>query len=223
MKRSILFALLVALGTACATSVEPPEDSLLITDAMMASASSRGMVVRSFPAEDPGAPFYARVGPLLNQFFVVDGHLVIPFYRDPACVPSDFNLLQIFNPPTGPDSPGAFACPLKVWGRLLIEADAPPGTFPRLVNTWGDSVPFYFVSWDAFLQAMESGPVTMADLHAMNPLIGTANTFSETLRPRIANHLVVINASGMLEDGRSFSFHVTHVDDVSRGINLTIR
>jgi hypothetical protein len=222
MKRSALFALLIVVATACTYSVEPQVDELLITEAMVAGASSRGMIIRSFPSEDPGAPFYARVGPLLNQFFVADGYLVIPFYRDPACIPGGFDLLQIFDPPTGPDDLGAFTCSLTVWGRFLTEANNPPGTFPRLVNTWGSNVPFYIVSWELFHQTMEQGPVTMADLNAMNPMVATATAFSETLRPRIGEHLVVINAQGTLTDGRAFSFHVTHVEDQTKSISLKI-
>jgi hypothetical protein len=170
-----------------------------------------------FPKDDPGAPFYARSGPILKQFFVSNGWLVIPFFRDPSCIRNDFNFLNVF------DVPAAFSCALSVNGFYIIEADAPIGTFPLIVQSTGTAVPFWFVRWDDFSQIAEDGVVTIDDIKALNPLTGIAGKFKETLRPRMENHLVQINASGVLEDGRSFDFHVTHVGDVTKNIGLIIK
>lgn len=171
----------------------------------------------SFPGDDPGAPLYMRASTILNQFFVSEGWLVIPFYRTPSCVRPDFNLLQLF------DVPAAFSCPLKVSGHYIIEQDAPVGTFPIIVQSSGSAVPFWFVRWSAFQTAAADGVVTISELQSLNPLKGTADQFKETLRPRMDHHLVQINASGRLEDGRRFQFHVTHVGDQTRSIGLKIR
>jgi hypothetical protein len=184
-----------------------------ITNAKKAS----GNMQVYFPKDDPGAPFYARSGPLLNQFFISNGWLVIPFFRDLSCIRPDFNFLNVF------DVPAAFSCALTVNGFYIIEADAPIGTFPLIVQSTGTAVPFWFVRWDAFSQIAEDGVVTIEDRKALNPLTGTADKFKETLRPRMESHHVQINASGVLEDGRSFNFHVTHVGDETKNIGLTIK
>jgi hypothetical protein len=170
-----------------------------------------------FPEEDPGAPLYLRATSLLNQFFVSDGWLVIPFYRNPDCVRSDFNILQLF------DVPQAFSCPLTVQGHYIIEKNAPLGTLPIIVQSTSSAMPFWFVRWDEFSLAAADGVVTMPELRGMNPLKGVAAKFTETLRPRMDNHLVQINASGALMDGRLFTFHVTHLGDQTKSLQLSFR
>jgi len=179
--------------------------------------NAAGNIQVQFPTENPGAPFYARTGNLLNQFFISDGWLVIPFFRTPSCIRADFNLLTIF------DVPAAFGCPLTVQGFYMIERDAPLGTFPIIVQSTGTAVPFWFVRWTDFQTAAADGVVTIGQLQALNPLVGTADKFNETLRPRLENHLVQINASGFLQDGRKFDFHVTHVGDKTKNIGLSIK
>jgi hypothetical protein len=191
----------------------------LTLEALHAEAASSGLVVRGIPDEDPGPPFYARVGIQLLH----DGDwLAIPFYRDPACIPDDFNLLEMFHFP-GPMGPGAFACPLVLTGRLLIEPDAPLGTFPRQVVLKGEAVTFWFVSLTAFEEAAADGVVTLPELADLEPIEGIAARFHETLHPREGNHRIIINAAGELEDGRSFRFHATHIDDVLRSIRIQFR
>jgi hypothetical protein len=194
-------------------------DGELTLEALESQATSSGLVVLSIPDEDPGAPFYARVGLQLLH----DGDLLtIPFYRDPACIPDDFNLLEMFHFP-GPMGPGAFACPLGMTGKLLIERDAPLGTFPRQVVLQGDAVPFWFVPLEAFEAAAADGVVTLPELAELSPLEGVAHRYHETLHPREGNHRIIINAMGTLNDGRSFRFHATHIDDVLRSIRIQIR
>lgn len=221
MMRLVTLIAALALIAGCST-IEQEEGPFAYSDAEMALIS-QGMVVKAIPDEDPGAPFYARVTPMLNQLFVSDGQLVITFFRNPACVPADFDLLQLFHFPDPPNHFGAFECGLTVWGRLLIEANAPMGTFPKLVNSWGNEVPIWLVSWSAFEAAMQEGPITMDVLQALDPLVGTATRFHETLMPRDGEHRIVINASGVLADGRNFTFHVNHIEDQTRSLRLTIR
>lgn len=214
------FALVLA-GCANGDPVSPPEAAAPTPPARASAsvpATSQGLVVKAMPSQDPGPPFYARVG---YQFFRDGGWLAIPFYRPPDCVPSDFDLLEFFHFP-GPEGPGAFACPLLMTGRLLIEPDAAPGTFPRLAILDGDAVPFWFVDAGAFEAAAADGELTMEELAGLSPLRGTASRYHETLHPREGEHKIIIDARGTLEDGRPFAFHVTHIADEARSIRITI-
>lgn len=189
--------------------------------ALETSASrAGGVVVVPFPDQDPGPPFYARVTTLMNQIFRADGYVAIPFYREPECVPAEFDLLQAYHFP-GPGGPGAFGCPLIVEGHLLIESDAPQGTFPiRVVSNGPAEV--WFVEWSAFQAATADGTLTMAELVALEPLRGLAHTFNEMLAPRADDHHVVITSSGTLEDGRTFRFNVNHRGDRTQSILIRI-
>lgn len=219
-----VFAVLVA--AACAAHDDPvtPVQSAAGNTPVGARApqagqsGQSGLMVLTIPDEDPGPPFYARVG----LQFLTDGDLLaIPFYRDPACVPADFNLLEMFHFP-GPGGPGAFACPLSMTGRLLIEPDAPLGTFPRQVVLQGDAVRFWFVPYADFQEIAEDGVVTMPELAGLSPLQGTAGRYHETLHPREGEHRIVIDAGGLMDDGRRFQFHATHIDDTLRSIRIRI-
>ncbi len=177
---------------------------------------------RAMPDEDPGPPLYTRATGLGNQFLQDGEWLAIPFYRDPQCVPSEFNLLQHFHLPDAA-GPGAFACPMTATGWYLIEPDAPQGTFPRLAVLQGQAVPIWFVRWREFQEEAAGGSVTMAALRAMSPRRGTATVFHETLLPRPDEHLVAIVSAGRLEDGGSFELLVTHVENEVRHMELQLR
>jgi hypothetical protein len=122
--------------------------------------SAGGLVSLSIPDQDPGPPFYARVG---LQILRANGYIPIPFYRDPSCVPQDFNLLAFYHFP-GPAGPGAFACAGTMTGTMLIEPDAPLGTFPRQVNLAGTNVPFWFVPAAQFDAATQDDVLTISEL-----------------------------------------------------------
>jgi hypothetical protein len=185
------------------------------------AASAAGVRVVRFPEEDPGPPLYARVTPLLNQIFVADGMVAIPFYRDPACVPLDTDLLEHIHPP-GEHGPGSFACPLLVSGFYTVERDAPLGTFPLRAVVSGPAQ-VWFVPQSEFDAAASGGVLTMAELMALAPLRGTASTFNEMLAPRLENHHLVITSRGTLADGRTFQFNVNHRGDITQSIQLRIR
>lgn len=222
MSRTTLLATVCLLGSLVACSdnqVANPLSDVPTAAQLIKEAENMGMVRVTVPDPDPGIPAYARAFPGLNQFFHDGEWLAIPFYRSPDDVPADFNLLDFFHFP-GPGGPGAFATPILTSGFYMIEPNAPLGTFPLVAISTGTDVPIWFVKWADYQEAMKDSEVTIAELRAMNPLIGTASTFSETLKPRVENHLVVINAKGMLEDGRTFSLHVTHVGDTLRAIRI---
>jgi hypothetical protein len=202
-----------------AASASPAEDPGTPHDE--AALLARGYTRVTFPDPDPGIPAYARVTSVALQLYHSDGWLAIPFFRDPDCVPDDFDLLQLFHFP-GPDGHGAFACPLRHSGHYLVEEGAQPGTFPRLYVSHGDAVPFWFVRWSDFQGAMADGSVTLPRVRTMNPRMGMATMFRETVQPRLDEHLVITDARGHLDDGTPFEFHVTHVGDQTRRIRIRL-
>lgn len=223
-KVALMVTLLVLVSGCDPLSPTKSTDEAVEADVTAAAqADSEGLTRRAIPSEDPGPPFYTRTTTILDQLFHTEDWIAIPFYRDPSCVPDDFNILEHFDFP-GPDAPGAFACPLVVNGFLLIEPDAPQGTFPRQVVLRGDQVPVWFVPWTVFESEMADGVVTMAELQAMPVMKGTARRFHETLKPRAADHIIVINSTGTLdEDGRDFQFSVMHRQDQTQSIKIRFR
>jgi hypothetical protein len=229
LSTSTTLALLLVAGSACSSPDVAGSDTVGVAafDApaaanLVSGAEAQGMVKVAFPSQNPGIPAYARLGAPLNQLFHDDRWLVIPFYRNPAMIDGAFNLLSIFDFP-GPNGPGAFAVPLTISGFFMTERDASPTTFPHLVISSGTEVPIWFVSWPVFNAARGDGVVTMDELRAMQPVQGTATRFEETLRPREGEHLVVLNAQGRTTDGRSFQVHVTHVEDVTKALRISLR
>ncbi len=219
--RPLLSTLGVALllGACSESQIADPLFDVPDTPTLIRQAEAAGLVRVTVPQPDPGVPAYARAFPGANQFFHNGEWLAIPFYRAPSAIPTDFNLMTFFHFP-GPTGPGAFATPILIKGFYFIEPNAPLGTFPVLAVSTGDAVPIWFVRWSDYKSAMADNVVTIGDVIAMQPLRGIATTFTETLKPRLNDHLTVITASGKLADGRTFDFHVTHVGDVSRALRI---
>ena len=179
-----------------------------LVPASQASAATRLKV----PEESPGAPYYARLGgtaiaPHTDQW------AAIGFYRDPACVPSGFNLMTFFA------GPAAFGCPLTVEGFEIWDNGPGQDPAPRLSKLRdAGQVPVWFVSWPELQAAAADGVLTIAELRALPSLItGVASHFNETLHPSQSNKKGKINigARGTLADGRAFKFRfVAHDSDV---------
>jgi hypothetical protein len=220
MQKKILAAGLVPLLAACLQSpgTHVSQAGALPT-APMAHAGAAGLVRREMPAEDPGPPFYARVG---MQVLEQNGWVAIPFYRSPALVPADFNLLEFYHFP-GPGGPGAFAAPLLMKGFLLIEPDAPLGTFPRQVELGGEGTPVWFVPSAAFHAAVADRRLTIGELRALGPRYGIATRYHETLHPRAADHKILIEARGTLDGGGTFTLSLAHIGDSLRSMTLEFR
>lgn len=204
-------------------SCDGTEENPTLTDLEKARMSFDSLLeepenmVIAFPDEDPGIPIYARVGPILNQFFVAGNQLVIPFYRNPECIPDSFNLLNYYDPPA------AFGCELMVQGRFVIEKDAEEGQFPIMAHTTGSEVPVWIVDWSGFQSLKANGAVTIVDLEALQPIKATALQFEEYLSPRINEHQVIIEAEGTVPDtDQKFLFHLTHEGDQIQSIVLEI-
>lgn len=186
-----------------------------------------GLVRTTWPsAEDPGPPFYARIVPAPPHVFDDGEWAAIAFYRDPACVPTDFNLLQFF------DVPAAFGCELVVTGSSLWQGEPFNGA-PKIVNSSGAAI-VWFVPAAVIAQAMQDGELTIGELAGLEGLlVGQAQQFNEVLHPHPLppelgggghpNHKLVQNAQGELEDGRRFSLHITEVNDELRAIQIRFR
>jgi hypothetical protein len=86
-----LMALPIALLTGCDTGA--PTDPAPVP-AVAAPRFSTGSLIRT---DDVGGPFYARINPMPPYIFADGGWVGIAFYRSPACVPADFNLLEFFD------------------------------------------------------------------------------------------------------------------------------
>ena len=204
--------------------------SLLIAAGILLGAcqaqAQNGLVQSEWPSQqDPGIPFYARVE-LFEPYIFNDGEwAVVIFYRDPACVPDDFNLISVF------DVPAAFFCPHTVHGTSLWDGAVFNGS-PKVVTMTGNGqVPVWFVPWeDVSSMAHPGGILTKSDLQAIEDrAIGYASRYSERLQPHPdpafgggghPNPKMIVTAGGLLEDGRSFDLHIAWINDVVRSIDI---
>ena len=186
MKKQTLLTLLLLLSAAITTSVAP------------------AAVLVRIPDESPGVPAYARTDFIPHN----EEWAAVVFYRDPACVPGGFNLLEFY------DVPAVFGCPLTVAGFEIWENGPPPiDPAPLFTNLRGlGAVPVWFVSWPELQDAIADGVLTITDLASMASLqVGSASFFDERLHPIGGNQHpnLSIVAHGRLLDGRSFQFEAT--------------
>ena len=164
----------------------------------------------AFPVQSPGVPAYARLELLVPNFDVPNNKrwAAIVFYRDPACVPEDFNLGRFFDLP-GPQGLGAFACPLLVEGHEIWENG--PGTdlapiYVRTRNAVPD-LPIWFVAWKDLRPILESGQVFIGDIAALPSLVrGRAYWYEEALYPNGSAERpgITLRSEGSLEGGGKF-------------------
>jgi len=193
------------------------------------SAGSNGLVRSTWPsAEDPGMPFYTRVEPSPPHVYSDGEWAVIPFYRDPDCVPGGFNLLNFFDPPA------AFGCAPTVSGHSLWHGAVGNGAPKHVVSRGMGSVPVWFVPQTAMVDALSDGVLTIGEIEGLPGLVkGSAGTFDEVLHPHPlppmlggGGHPVpktLLNARGTLEDGRSFAVNLTRVNDGTPNVRIWIR
>lgn len=164
------------------------------------AGTAQAAVRQTIPEEQPGPPFYARI---ISQVPGTEDQSAVVFYRDPACIPPDFNLLQFF------DIPRAFGCPLTVEGFVIWKNGPPPVDFaPIQQQLFGlGAVPVWFVSTADLNAATADDVLTIGELAALPSLVvGTASFFHETLHPTEGARVPMIemNARGTLSDGRTF-------------------
>jgi hypothetical protein len=171
-----------------------------------AAAIAVGLMPGAAPAQvrvDPQeVPFYARIVTGTGEWTPVI------FYRPADCIPESFNLLTFFDPPR------VFMCgPMTVDSFAVWETGPGLDPAPRQGRLRGDEVPVWFVRTEDYLAARADGVVTIGELEALDPLMGVAGRYTETLHPEGANNsLLVVNATGALEDGRSFRLHIRYQD-----------
>ncbi len=150
-------------------------------------------------------PFYARIergGYLHNGRWVS-----IVFYREPSCVPDDFNMLDFFDYPDGVDN-GAFDCQPPTTDNVSIWKNGPevdPAPLRALFRGLG-AVPVWFVKLDELEAAVADDVLTIGELEGMpSLLVGSARGYREILRP---GQGIRYNANGTLDDGRTFIVRV---------------
>lgn len=190
------------------------------------------LAIAEIPADNPGPPWYTPVfggGPSLPGAYIPnDGTwAAVVFWRDPACIPPDFNLLQVFDPPA------AFGCALTIEGRAWFRLGEMLPTQERY-NGLG-AVPVVFVLLSDLQQAMgdaASDPDADPDLYLgeLTSLpsynLGTAESFRTVIHnsSQAANpgHEVV-DASGVIISGplagETFAYHHNERFDPETGIH----
>ena len=143
----------------------------LAAGAGWAVADAQAPTVQRFPTDFPGPPFYANFS---ATFIPTDeGRVGIAFYREPSCIPIDFNLLIHADPPT------AFGCALTVEGKRWLH-DPDPAAFQ--VRVWGGAVPIYFVDAEELSAAIVDGTLTIDELQSLPSLIvGVADDFHQVI------------------------------------------
>ncbi len=206
-----------------------PRFRVAITVAVLTIAASTALlhanVILPFsPADGGGVPAYARIEMVDGTPFVhhTASWAAITFYRDPACVPGDFNLLDFF------DAPRAFACQLTVQGFEIWRQGPWTGeTSPIDTQSFGlGAVPIWFVSWGELQAAMLDGVLSLSELAALPSLrIGSASSFKETLHPfqGAQQTKTQIVAHGALEDGGSFFFQVEETHNELKHVSIEFR
>jgi hypothetical protein len=198
-----------------------PADDPLAPAAAARPQPSFGLVRTTWPSgDDPGVPAYARIEPVPPHVYS-DGELAaIVFYRDPACIPADFNLLTFFG------APAAFGCTPLVTGASLWQGE-PFSAPPMSTTARGTAVPVWFVPAEIVNAAVADGLLTIGELSGLAGLVmGTADRFHETLHPVEGPHpqpLLVLGAHGRLEDGRRFSLQITSVSGALKSIRIELR
>jgi hypothetical protein len=192
--------------------------ALLALSSVISTSTVRAAIRLEVP-EDNEPPFYARIHG--SEFIGTEGIFhteewaAIVFYRDPGCVPEDFNLLSFFDFSLLA-VPQPERCPLTVEGFEIWPAPPGPGVAPIQTKLWGlGAVPVWFVSWPEMQSLLADRIVTVGELESAATLLkGDADFFTETLHPPARGPIteaaqvghITINASGELEDGRRFQF-----------------
>jgi hypothetical protein len=151
-------------------------------------------------------PAYARIG--RGEVWHTDQWAAIAFYRPVGCVPDDFNLLDFFDM-------GAFDCMPPTIDGFAIWSGEPYLTAPIQMHYRGlGAVPVWFVSWPEIEASLTDDILTIVELEGMQSLlIGSASFYTEALHPYdptmvVRSPMVVYEAHGLLQDGRSFKVHV---------------
>ncbi len=183
---------------------------MVLTMALLCGVAVAEAAVRiEIPEQGPGVPAYARIQ---AGYVIQDGTwAAIVFYRQPECVPQDFNLLQFFDPPR------VFSCPLTIRGFEIWKNSPTADLGPIQTQSRGlGAVPIWFVKWSELQTAIADGTLTVPELWTMPSLrIGSASFYQEGLRPlgSAQQSSLEIVAHGLLSNGTAFQFHVAAANE----------
>ncbi len=174
------------------------------------------------PDSGGGVPAYARIESLPSGDVLVHNDGVwaaITFYRDPECVPGDFNLLDFF------DAPRAFGCTLTVEGFEIWRNGPWAGdSGPIQTVSYGlGNVPIWFVEMSDLESAISDGVLTVGELEGLPSLMkGSALFFRETLHPSNAAQQTKtqIVAQGILDEGGSFFLQVEETHNELKHVKI---
>ena len=171
-----------------------------VLGALVQPGIAHAAVRQEIPDEQAGPPFYARI---ISALRGTEELSAVVFYRDPACIPGDFNLLQFF------DVPGAFRCQLTVEGFVIWKNAPPPQDQAPIQQELFESgsVPVWIVATSELSAAAADGVLTIGELASLPSLVvGSASSFHETLHPTqgARTPMIQISATGSLADGGTF-------------------
>jgi len=210
----LCLALLVACGGSepATQAVEQSPPAEPTAEPTEPAAAAEAELVRVENGDGP--PFYARFGE--NETFGDSEWVAIVFYRDPACVPDEFNLNDFFDFP-GDAGPGAFGCQPPTTNVVEHWAGEPgSGPAPALSEMTGrGAVPVWFFTRADIDAAKSDGVVTITELEGLaSRRVGSAATFTEYLKPSQSNAAPLLRfmAEGTLEDGGAFLVDVSYGD-----------
>lgn len=174
-------------------------------------------VILNVPEESPGAPWYADFS---RGFIPTDGTDVsIVFWRNPADVPADFNLLDYF------DIPRAWSTPILLRGQeWWVDEPLTPGNQMRTRMVNDGPVPVYFVALDELEAEIADDVLTIGELEAFSSLrVGYATDVRydtrNGLRPGEGNDGARYTALGELEGGGRFFVRLFENLDRETGIS----
>lgn len=198
---------------------------LLVLPTAAPVALGNGPVKLEFPTESPGIPAYARLELLIPDFDVPnnDDWAAIVFYRNPDCIPLDFDLGQFFHFP-GPEGPGAFGCELLIEGTEFWATGPEEESAPVYVRSRSavPDLPVWFVAWSELNELFDAGMVYIDEVEALPSLIrGRAFWFEESLHPNgtAPDPAISLAARGQLETGGRFSlewhYHASADEDIA--------
>lgn len=179
----------------------------LLASALPSSLNVQAAIRLNVPEQNQ-PPFYARIE---QDAIHDDDWAAIVFYRDPSCVPADFNLLEFFDFTPDPDlGLRVFGCPMTVSGFEVWENGPGLDLAPIQTKSRGmGAVPIWFVMWPELEVLIADNNLTIEELSSAASLrMGLASFYNETLHPSESVRVphITISASGQLTDGTSFRF-----------------
>jgi hypothetical protein len=237
----MLVGTLVTAMTLGACADSGPADPSDPSGSPLMKAANAPLIV-DIPADHPGPPWYTLVfsggAEPPSGYIPNDGTwAAVPFWRDPSCVPGDFDLLQVLDlqpldPPNDP-RPRAFGCELTVNGRAWFESGGGIPTQERYIGL--GAVPIYFVLLSEVQAVAGDSPTDpdsdpdiyigeLAGLPSLN--IGSADRFEMVIHNsnQGANpgH-EVLDATGAITQGHfaghSFRYHHNERFDPETGVH----